>query len=348
MTTKCTTPPADLTFELHIRKKFPGTIYGLDFSDDARLLLVSTQDSDSRHKIVLLDVETDTVVKERELEEELEYATVCFARHDKLVLVGGYSAVAVLDAKSLRVRMRTEIKGYNDAVFFAQGNSLAVCGKLGFMANEVHLYSLSSLTISAKISCREERGNITSLALSPDHRLLATGGMGTVTVYHVASGSVVHRMPGLGSWVRSLSFDPTGEFLACSSGVVKVWDTGDWSVKKTFEERSATGVFFGGTPSVLVVPGLTVPEPNLEGLTLHSAGDLGKCSTVGYTQNPRGGDGGPFVTLSNDRSRLAIANTMSSMSSLLEVFEGPKTSPLRSRLWGCLADLFRRSGRSSA
>ena len=65
------------------------------------------------------------------------------------------------------------------------------------------------------------------LAFSPNGRYLASGGRdGTVSLYEMASGRVVHTFQGHDGWVFALAFTPDGRRLISGSqdGTALVWD----------------------------------------------------------------------------------------------------------------------------
>jgi len=71
---------------------------------------------------------------------------------------------------------------------------------------------------------------ITSVAFSPDGRLIAAGGYRVVTLVETATGRVVARLSGHAGTVTAVQFSPNGKILAAAgglpgrSGEIKLWD----------------------------------------------------------------------------------------------------------------------------
>jgi len=83
---------------------------------------------------------------------------------------------------------------------------------------------------------------ISSLAYSPDSKLLAIGSFRTVRLVDPQTGATVATLPGEAEDVRAVSFSPDGRLLAAAgglparSGEVKIWD-----VARRAELRTITG-----------------------------------------------------------------------------------------------------------
>jgi len=66
-----------------------------------------------------------------------------------------------------------------------------------------------------------------SVSFSPDGRILASGSWdGTVKLWDVQSGEVIHSLEGHSDWVRSVAFSPDGTKLASGSfdRTIKIWE----------------------------------------------------------------------------------------------------------------------------
>src|SRR5262249_45070544 len=78
------------------------------------------------------------------------------------------------------------------------------------------------------------------LAISPDGRLLATGGGdGVIQLWDLATGQAMPKLTGHRSEITSLEFSRDGRVLASGSmdGGVKLWDTDTWKPRVPFEQN---------------------------------------------------------------------------------------------------------------
>ncbi len=84
----------------------------------------------------------------------------------------------------------------------------------------------------------ETFGGLTSVAFSPDGKILAAGDTnGEIRLYRVADGKQILLCQGHKNWVPSLAFSPDGSMLASSSSdhTVKLWDIGTGQCLKTLQ-----------------------------------------------------------------------------------------------------------------
>ncbi len=109
------------------------------------------------------------------------------------------------------------------------------------------LASLSSVAAAQSIPEYEHRltnheGEATSVAFSPDGRLLATGSQdGAVRLWDVATGAEIRRLSGHTAEVNAVAFSPDGSLVASASGdrTLRLWDTASGAVRATL--RGHTG-----------------------------------------------------------------------------------------------------------
>ncbi len=82
------------------------------------------------------------------------------------------------------------------------------------------------------IETMRHRGYASVAALSPDEKLIATGGLdGIVRLWDTSNGEFVRALVGHGYYVYGLAWSPDGKYLATSGSydyTVRIWETSSW------------------------------------------------------------------------------------------------------------------------
>ncbi|HEY5316309.1 MAG TPA: WD40 repeat domain-containing protein, partial [Pirellulales bacterium] len=94
--------------------------------------------------------------------------------------------------------------------------------------------------VSWTIETRRHRGGLESMALSPDGKLLATGGSdATIHVWDLASGKLVRILVAEDDPIRSLSWSPDGKVLAAAGSfekTLRLWNAETGLLLRTFTD----------------------------------------------------------------------------------------------------------------
>jgi WD40 repeat protein len=119
---------------------------------------------------------------------------------------------------------------------------------------------------SAVISLKGHSGSITSMAFSPDGRLLATGSNdNTVKLWDLAAKREVVTLRGHAGWVTGVAFSPDGRTLATSANdsTVKLWNLAIGQEVATLPEHTPpfSGVMFSPDGNLLISRSTQTNEP---------------------------------------------------------------------------------------
>ncbi len=176
--------------------------------------------SRSPNRIKVWDVETADVIKE--LEEQDSFNDVALSPDGKqLAIASGNGSIGLWDLTTWKlVKWQVSSNWIENVCFSADGHSIACDGSQGF--------SFVVETTSGKVirKFRNESRWLTSLALSPDGKQLATANWGGgVTVYDLASEQSVKSLPTLTTFGGIVRFSPNGQFLIGGGGsIIEIWD----------------------------------------------------------------------------------------------------------------------------
>ncbi|WPJ60368.1 hypothetical protein SMAC4_13252 [Sordaria macrospora] len=131
------------------------------------------------------------------------------------------------------------LQAYISALVFAPRNSWI---KRNFRAEEpewIRTKPAVELDWNACLQTLEgHRGNVSSVAFSPDGQRLASGSEDeTIKIWDPASGSCLQTLEGHRSSVGSVAFSPDGQWLASGSWdeTIKIWDPASGSCLQTLE-----------------------------------------------------------------------------------------------------------------
>jgi WD40 repeat protein len=107
---------------------------------------------------------------------------------------------------------------------------------------------LRSLPVSSAHASKTGESVISSLAFSPDGKLLAAGSS-QIHIWNVHTGRLQRTLPitagkaiagkDFEKWIASVAFSPDGKVLAAGSksGTIRIWDTNTWQWKGNIKEQ---------------------------------------------------------------------------------------------------------------
>ena len=133
-------------------------------------------------------------------------------------------------------------------------------------------------------------GWVRAVAVSPDGKLLASGGNDNlVKMWNTADGALVHECPGHASHVYSVAFHPTGATLVSGDlkGVVKEWDASTWQEKRQLD----------ASPLWKYDAGFRADMGGVRVMAFNGDGKLLACAGFTEVSNAFAGIGNPLVVV---------------------------------------------------
>ncbi len=216
-------PGGELTRALTLH---PSTIGAMAFSPDGSLLATAAE-----HEVELLDV---SLALEPEFLATGSVECLAFSPRGDVLAAGGSSAASLFEmgAGTPLEPLIGSRQTPNKVValsFSPDGESLATVDE----RTGVVLWSLGGERTSR--SLRGHRGQVRSLAHSPDGGLLAVGSFKFVAVWKPASAALVAEFEAHESRVYDMAFSPEGRVLASAGGDGKVtlWSVTGWRERRT-------------------------------------------------------------------------------------------------------------------
>jgi WD40 repeat protein len=162
----------------------------------------------------------------------LAAASIAWSPNGKVLAVAAYEYVSVLDAATLRERMRLAVPGskFRAVAWSPNGKALAACSSAG---EELHVWDLESGEEPRRFAKRWSRTasegvNVAcrSVAWSPDGQRLATPLDSSVQLWDLASGQGTNALDGRAGRAQAVAWSPDGATIALGTedGAVILWD----------------------------------------------------------------------------------------------------------------------------
>jgi WD40 repeat protein len=127
-----------------------------------------------------------------------------------------------------------------DRKFVATGGRTGKAVENGPKGGEVILWDVATKRERTTLVGHESW--VTSVAFSPDGKLLATGGLDrTVKVWHMPSGNEAVTLPHQTDDIGRVAFSPDGRVLATAmryGGGIKLWNTRNWTERAALADKA--------------------------------------------------------------------------------------------------------------
>ena len=186
-------------------------------------------------------------------------SALAFSPDGKLLAVGGYQEVLLWDLPTAKLAKRIgggQVGNFVHALAFGKdGRSLVVAEGTPHTSGAVRVFDLE--TGQPTLSFQEPKDVVYAVAVSPDGKLLAAGGVdAAVRIWSIEEKKLLTTIKDHGDWVLGVSFSPDGKFLATASAdsTAQVWEVGSWkSVKKMQQTDAVHGLAFNADGTLLAL-----------------------------------------------------------------------------------------------
>jgi WD40 repeat protein len=151
-------------------------------------------------------------------------------------LPGNLSTISPDNAAQVTLLVRWEIGNATQIDWAPDGSQLGVSSSVG-----IHLYQVATQQETQFI---KTDAAVSSLAFSPDGKTLASGAEnGTIWLWSLPDGSLLHILKEHTKKVNSLAFSPDGQILASGSddGKARLWRVADGTPQLTIDKYGGIG-----------------------------------------------------------------------------------------------------------
>jgi WD40 repeat protein len=202
------------TFSVKSSQPFVGSLL---FSSDSKTLLAANLDDSAR----LWDVASGKVLRQFNGKDPLTHPSPGFSPDGKLVVLDGGKLWWDISTGA-QVNFPGEMNGYR-IVFSADGSLAAIANNPG---QPVEVWNVATKQLVKQVSAINS--GVTSLAFSPDNRLLLTGSDDhTARLWEISTGRLLRVFNGHTAAVTGVAFMPDGHRIVTASldGTLRTWIT---------------------------------------------------------------------------------------------------------------------------
>ncbi len=218
---------------INVLQGHSGIVTSLSFSPDGKYLVSASQDS----KVILWDISNDFPLGKLVTNKAFSLWNTTFDINGKVVVIEFKDQALLVSDLQSNLHIGKPITKYPDgasSLALSADNSKLAIGSEG----SIDLWDINHAQPLPNTPITGHSGLISSLAFSPDGKILVSGGCqnrdeslvchsGKILVWDIASGQIVGEpIVGHSSWVNSLAISPDNQLLASGSsdGNILLWN----------------------------------------------------------------------------------------------------------------------------